>query len=138
VSQCVHTGVLSLIRILQPFPPVKAIQTGLAILLVVCAPVFEFIPAFPSHIQVHQEAKEVTTSYDALLELLESIDHRLKPLDIYTRVPHTLAMDELVVKIMAELLSGLALTIVELKQGRSSMSVLTDVLPRLTVIQRDS
>jgi len=47
-------------------------------------------------------------------------------------------MDELVVKIMAELLSGLALTTEELKQGRLSKSVLTDVLPRLSAVQRDS
>ena len=80
----------------------------------------------------------MTTSNGALLELLESIEHRLKPLDIYTRVPHTLALDELVVKIMAELLSGLALTTEELKQGRSSKSVLTDVLLRLSAVQRDS
>lgn len=80
----------------------------------------------------------MTTSYDALLELLESIDRRLKPLDMYTWVLHTLAIDELAVKIMAELLSGLALTTKELKQGRSSKSVLTDVLLRLSAVQRDS
>jgi hypothetical protein len=124
-------------RILQPFPPVKAIQTGLAILLVVCAPSL-LHTSVSSHIQVHQEAREVTTSYDALLELLESIDRRLKPLDMYTWVLHTLAIDELAVKIMAELLSGLALTTKELKQGRSSKSVLTDVLLRLSAVQRDS
>jgi hypothetical protein len=101
-------------------------------------PPFIFHTSVSSHIQVNQEAKEVTTSYDALLELLESIEHRLKPLDIYTRVPHTLAMDELVVKIMAELLSTLALTTEALKQRISSKSVLTDVLPRLSAAQRDS
>ena len=86
---------------------------------------------------MHQAAKEVTTSYDALLDLLESIEHRLKPVDIYTQVPHTLAMDELVVKIMAELLYTLALTTKELNQGGSSKSVLSDVLSQFSRIQRD-
>jgi hypothetical protein len=87
---------------------------------------------------VYQEAKEATTSHDALLELLESIEHRLKPLELYTRISHTPAMDELVVKIMAELLSNLALTTKELKQGRSSEFVLAGVSPRLSAVQRDS
>jgi hypothetical protein len=83
---------------------------------------------YPSHIRVHQVAKEVPTSYDALLELLESIESRLRPLHIYTRVPHTPTMDELVVKIMAELLYTFALTTKELKERRSSESFLPDVL----------
>ena len=87
---------------------------------------------------MHQAAKEVTASYDALLDLLESIEHRLKPVDIYTQIPHTLAIDELVVKIMAELLYTLALTTKELKQGGSSESILADVSSRLSAVQRDS
>ena len=87
---------------------------------------------------MHQAAKGVTTSYDALLDLLESIEHRLKPVDIYTQIPHTLAIDELVVKIMAELLYTLALTTKELKQGGSSESILADVSSRLSAVQRDS
>jgi hypothetical protein len=59
-------------------------------------------------------------NYEELVDLLESIEHLLKPLDVYTQIPPTPAMDEMVVKIMAELLSTLALTTKELKQGRSS------------------
>jgi len=61
--------------------------------------------------------------------LLESIEHLLKPLGIYTQIPSTPAMDEVVVKIMVELLSTLALKTNELKQGRRSEHVLTDVFP---------
>ena len=63
-------------------------------------------------------------SYGALLDLLESIDHFLKRLDIYTKIPPTPAMDEILVKIMVELVSTLALATKELKQGRPSASVL--------------
>ena len=67
-------------------------------------------------------------SYDALVDLLEAIGHILKRLDVYTEISPTPAMDELVVKIMAELLSTLGLATRELKQGRPSESVLADTL----------
>jgi len=69
-------------------------------------------------------------SYDALVNLLEASEHFLKRLDIYTELPPTPTMDELVVKIMVELLSTLALATKELKQGRSSESVLDNILYR--------
>jgi len=83
----------------QSFPPAKAIYAGLAILL--------------------GAAKGVLSSWDTLVELLESIEHFLNPLEIYTRIPRTLAMDEVIVKIMVELFSTLSLATRELKQGRS-------------------
>jgi len=61
-------------------------------------------------------------NYDALVDLLGSIEHFLLRLDIYTHIPHTPALDEMVVKIIVELLSTLALVTKELKQGRASKS----------------
>jgi hypothetical protein len=81
---------------------------------------------------VYQAAKDVIASEDALTDLLESIEHFLKRLDIYTRIPSTAATDEIIVKIMVEVLSTLALATKELKQGRSSEFVLADVVPALT------
>jgi len=75
-----------------------------------------------------QAAKGAIDSYDALVDFLEAIEHFLKPLDIYTEIPPTPALDELVVKTMVELLSALALATNELKQGRSSEYVLVDIL----------
>ena len=68
-------------------------------------------------------------NYDVLGDLFESIEHLLKRLDIYTMIPHTSAstMDEMVVKIMTELISALALATKEVKQGRLSESVVADV-----------
>ncbi len=77
---------------------------------------------------MHQAAKGVVDSYDGLVDLLEAIEHFLKRLDIYTELPPTPTMDELVVKIMVELLSTLALATKELKQGRSSESFLADIV----------
>jgi hypothetical protein len=80
-------------------------------------------------IQVSQAFKGVSSDLDALVDLLESIEHFLKRLDIYTKVPPTPAMTEIVVKIMVELLSILALATKHVKQGRPSESIFTVVLP---------
>ena len=74
-------------------------------------------------------------SYEPLFDLLESIEHFLNRLDIYTRIPPTPAMDEIVAKIMVELLSTLALAIKELKRGRSSESILADAVTLLSSTQ---
>jgi len=71
-------------------------------------------------------------SYDALVDLLDSIETFLMRLDIYTQIPHTPTLDEMVVKIMMELLSTLALVTKELKQRRLSKPVLVDVLSHST------
>jgi hypothetical protein len=74
---------------------------------------------------VSQAFKGVSADFDALVDLLESIEHFLKRLDIYTKpeVPPTPALTEIVVKIMVELLSTLALATKQIKQGRPSESV---------------
>ena len=73
-------------------------------------------------------AKGVSDSYNVLGDLLESIERFLKHLDIYTKIPPTLAMDKMVAKIMAGLLSTLALATKGPKLGRSSKPVLLDVI----------
>ena len=71
----------------------------------------------------------MNASYDALADLLESVEHFVMRLDIYTRIPHTPTLDEMVVKIIVELLSTLALVTQELKQGRTSKSTHIEELP---------
>ena len=63
-----------------------------------------------------QAAKGIISDCDALIDLLESIEHFLNCLDIYTRIPPTPEMDEIVVKILVELISTLGLVTEELKQ----------------------
>ena len=81
----------------------------------------------PTDIQGYQVAKAVSTSYDSLVDLLESIEHFINRLDIYTRVPSTGAMTEMIVKIMVELISTLTLVTKQIKQKRPSESVLIDI-----------
>ncbi|KAF8483910.1 hypothetical protein DFH94DRAFT_843426, partial [Russula ochroleuca] len=79
-------------------PPVTAIHTGFAVLL--------------------SAVNGTIDNYDALANLLESIDHFLNRLDIYKKIPPTVAMTEMVIKILVELLSTLALATKHIKQGK--------------------
>lgn len=71
---------------------------------------------------VSQAVKDVSASYDALVDLFESIERFLSRLDIYTRIPLTPAMTNVVVNIMVEILSTLALVTKQVNQGRLSGS----------------
>jgi len=105
---------------------VTAVHTGLAVLLSVC-PFLWSLSAHLRDIQAHQAVKGTIDSYDALTDLLESIDHFLNRLDIYTKVPPTDAMSEILVKILVELLSTLALATKQIKEGKPSKSIFGDV-----------
>lgn len=108
---------------------------GLAVVLVVCT-FLERLCAYRCDIRLlHQAAKGVSESYEALVKLVESIEHLLKHLDINTDIPPTPAMNEIVIKTLVELLSTLALATKELKQGRPSESFLADLL-RHSVLHR--
>lgn len=119
------------------FPPTKAVLSGIHILLsvsislVICAPI-------PVHIQNDQTAKDVRTSYDTLVDIFECIESFLRRLNIYTEIPPTPAMTEVVIKIMAELITVLALATRQMKQGRFSMSALENNYTRLTLSQRNT
>jgi hypothetical protein len=70
--------------------------------------------------QLYQAVKDVGASYDTLIDLLESIEHFMSRLDIYTRVPSTGEMTEIIVKIIVEIISTLALVTKQVKQRRPS------------------
>ena len=67
-----------------------------------------------------QAASGVTSSYDALLDLFECLANFLKRLEIYTTIPPTQMVTDIIIKIMVELLSVLALATKQIKQGRFS------------------
>jgi hypothetical protein len=60
--------------------------------------------------------------------LLESIETFLRRLEIYTKFTPTAAMAEMVVNILVELLSTLALATKQIELGKSSESVFGEVL----------
>ncbi|SRR6266851_76133 len=69
----------------------------------------------------------VKASYDALVEIFECIENFVRRLMIYTKIDRpTPAMTEVVIKIMVELISVLALATKQINQGRFSKSLLTD------------
>lgn len=78
---------------------------------------------------MYQTAKRIEPSSDLLIDLVGSIEHLLRRIEIYTQIPHTPELDEMVVKIMVELIYTLALVTKGLTQGRSSESSLVDVPP---------
>ena len=67
--------------------------------------------------------KEILVDSD-LVDLLELIGQVLNRLEIYTEIPPTEAMDEMIAKILVELLSTLALTTRETQRGLLSESVI--------------
>ena len=85
---------------------------------------------------MHQAQDQAFTGviggYDALVDLLESIEHLLNRLDIYTKIEPTDALNEMIVKILVELLSTLALATEQITQGKPSESVFGEVLYYVT------
>ena len=76
-----------------------------------------------------QAASGVTSSYDALLELFERLGYFLKRLKIYITISLSTMMTDIIVEIMVEVLSVLALATKEIKQGRFSKCAITYTLP---------
>ncbi|KAH9063571.1 hypothetical protein EDB87DRAFT_1820685, partial [Lactarius vividus] len=100
VVQVVHgfSGVLGEAISLVPFPPASAVFVGVDVLLTA--------------------ASNVSSSYDSLVDLFECLANFLKRLQIYTSIPFTPLMTDIIVKILAELLSVLALATKQVQQGR--------------------
>ncbi len=71
---------------------------------------------------MNQAVKDVGASYDALVDLFESISSFVSRLEVYTMIPLTEAMTDIVIKIMVEVLSTLALATKQVNQGRLSES----------------
>jgi len=59
----------------------------------------------------HQAVKNDYKSYDTIVHLFESFESFLRRLDVLTKIPSTTAMNEVIVKILAEFLSTISLAI---------------------------
>ena len=75
-----------------------------------------------------QAVKDVSASYDSLIDLFESMENLLTRLNIYTEIPPTVAMTDIVVKIMVEFLSTLAVATKQVKQGQLSEFILANAV----------
>ena len=85
-----------------------------------------------------QSVKDVQASSDAL-HLFEFIGKYVQRLDIYTKIPPTTVMTKILVKIVVELLSTLALATKQIKQGRlSEFTPPSPERPQLSATQGNS
>ena len=84
-----------------------------------------FIISLCSLIDPHdpQAAKDTGASHDKLVGLFNRIEHFFRRLEIYTGVTATTAMTDLIVEIMVEVLTILAIATKEVKRGRFSESI---------------
>jgi hypothetical protein len=65
-------------------------------------------------------ADDASAGQDKLIELFNCIEHFFRRLEIYTSMTPTTAMTDIIVEIMVEVLTILAIATKELKRGRFS------------------
>ena len=94
-------------RLLQQYTAPKAILSGITILLAV-HPVLWSLCDYSCD-QMNQATKGITSSLNALVNLLEYFGHFLSYLNIYTRSRYTPSMDQIAINIMLDLLTTLTL-----------------------------
>jgi hypothetical protein len=69
---------------------------------------------------ISQAAKDAQASQDALIDIFECIGMFFRRLEIYTEVPASSEMIDIVIRMMAEVLSIVGIAMKEIKQGRMS------------------
>jgi hypothetical protein len=69
---------------------------------------------------ISQAAKDVRASQDTLIDVFERIENFVRRLETYAEVPPTAEMMDIIMKIMVEVLSILAIATKETKQSRTS------------------
>jgi hypothetical protein len=67
-----------------------------------------------------QAAKDASANQDKLIDLFNRIERFFRRLEIYTGITPTAAMMDIIIEIMVEVLSILAITTKEVKRGRLS------------------
>jgi hypothetical protein len=109
----------NLIFTFQGFPPANIIFTGIGVLLLVR--IFRSSIARPILIDtLTQAAKDARASRDRLTDLFNCIERFFQRLEIYTGITPTTAMTNIIVDIMVEVLTILAIATKEVKRGRLS------------------
>ena len=96
------------------------IFAGVGVLLSVCTlPIFS-LRTSDVNAYMPQAARDVRSSHETLIDIFERIENVFRRLEVYTEVPPTLEMMDMMVKIMVEILSILGIATKEIKQGRTS------------------
>jgi hypothetical protein len=103
----------------QVFSPASVIFAGIGILLSVRI-LPDLFHAQHSYTRDSQAAKDVRASQGTLIDAFERIESFFRRLEIYTEVPATSEMMEIIVQIMVEVLTVIGIATKEIKQGRTS------------------
>ena len=69
---------------------------------------------------IPQAARDVRSNQETLIDIFGRIENFFRRLEVYTEVPPTAEMMDMMVKIMVEILSILGIATKEIKQGRTS------------------
>ena len=73
---------------------------------------------------ISQAAKDARASQDTLIDIFERTEMFFRRLELYTEVPLTTEMMDIIIQIMVEVLSILGITTKEIKQGQFSKYLL--------------
>jgi len=103
----------------QVFSPAKVIFAGFGVLLQVRS-LFPLCARTIYNSNIPQAAKDVRSSHETLVDIFERIECFFRRLEVYTAVPPTPEMMDMMVKIMVEVLSILGIATKEIRQGRTS------------------
>ena len=109
--------VCTLIFIWQVFSPANVIFAGIGVLLQVCS---LQLGVDHSKTYIYQATMDVRASQDTLVDTFERIELFFRRLEMYTEVPPTTGMMDVIVRIMVGVLSVLGIATEEIKQGRMS------------------
>ena len=69
---------------------------------------------------ISQAAEDVRASKDTLIDIFERIEMFFRRLEVYTEMPLTMEMKDMVVQIMVEVLAILGIATKDIKEGRLS------------------
>jgi hypothetical protein len=120
----------------QVYPPAGVIFTGIGVLLSVSFFLVLLLRRFEHPLT--KATKAVSSSQDTLTNVFERIENFFRRLETYVQVPPSAGMTDMIVKIMIEVLSILAIATREISQSRSSkLLACMNRDCRLIVIQRN-
>jgi hypothetical protein len=103
----------------QAFPPANAIFAGIGVLLMVGVLHRSLLQPILTRMALtaSQAAKDANSSKDKLVDLFNRIERFFGRLEIYTGITPTAAMRAIIVDIMVEVLTILAIATKEVKRG---------------------
>ena len=95
-----------------------------------CRPWFPCAPCFD--VQDFQAAKDTGASQDKLVDIFNRIEHFFRRLEVYTGITPSTAMRDMIIEIMVEVLTILAIATKEVKRGQLSELMSRRFILRLT------